>query len=563
MRWPFRRDASHRPDAPGSASPSPDREWESLEPLRPTAPRIELTAPTPQFVTGLDSRRLPELALAPLEHQVSKTAPIGIVRGLVTSARTSSGERAVHDEPLRFARPPEPGAGEASIELPHTSEASELPPIPAYRHLEAVQETPGPEAAPAAAPVPTGQVQRAPLDSSAEETPKPLGLPPRAASPEEPSAEESSPPASLQVSSAEQRERPVGLGPRLGRSPAGGQGTARRRVQRAPAIPKQPEILDTKVPSTVAPAPIANDPPVYAPPDHEGAPLGLVRRVRPVASAQAEPPDRPRLWPAGAYADAAPTLGTRPAPSTRVQRAPEQVPSEVRAMVERATGAQLGSVLVHRDAHSESTAAEISARAYTTDGEIHLPALHGSLGEGSTRSLLAHELVHVAQQRDLGSSLPSEDSPAGRLLEAQATAMEHGFSPATIGPPSRSSPSRATGPRGVMRAPETASSLPLSAARPLLRVQRAPEEPSVVPAPEPEPPAPPAPPPSAPLVAAPAGGPPASAAAEGPPAGTPAAVGGPAELDELARKLYERLRRQLTADLIVKREQAGILADLH
>lgn len=94
-------------------------------------------------------------------------------------------------------------------------------------------------------------------------------------------------------------------------------------------------------------------------------------------------------------------------------------------MVESGTGADLGGVAVHRGPEVSAEAAQLSARAYTTGGEVHLPQEHGPLSSGTGRSLLAHELTHVAQQRSLGSSLPPETSPAGARLEAEAQANEH------------------------------------------------------------------------------------------------------------------------------------------
>lgn len=93
-------------------------------------------------------------------------------------------------------------------------------------------------------------------------------------------------------------------------------------------------------------------------------------------------------------------------------------------MVESGTGADLADVSVHRGPEVTAEAAQLSARAYTTGGEVHLPQEHGPLSSGTGRSLLAHELTHVAQQRALGSSLPPESSPAGARLEAEAQANE-------------------------------------------------------------------------------------------------------------------------------------------
>jgi hypothetical protein len=108
----------------------------------------------------------------------------------------------------------------------------------------------------------------------------------------------------------------------------------------------------------------------------------------------------------------------------QVQRSSDEVPAPVKAHVEQQVSASLGDVKVHRSPESASTARQIKARAFTTGGEIHLPAEHGPLDREPGRSLVAHELVHVAQQRQLGPSLPTEDSHHGRELESQAQRVE-------------------------------------------------------------------------------------------------------------------------------------------
>jgi hypothetical protein len=100
------------------------------------------------------------------------------------------------------------------------------------------------------------------------------------------------------------------------------------------------------------------------------------------------------------------------------------VPDPVRAEVEQRLGVALGGVDVHRDDATAAAAHELSARAFTTAGQVHLPAHYGPLDAPPARSLLAHELVHVAQQGRLVGELPGEETPLGRALEADATLME-------------------------------------------------------------------------------------------------------------------------------------------
>jgi hypothetical protein len=46
------------------------------------------------------------------------------------------------------------------------------------------------------------------------------------------------------------------------------------------------------------------------------------------------------------------------------------------------------------------------------------------------------------------------------------------------------------------------------------------------------------------------------------PGGTEAAERPELDLDELARRLYDRIRRRLRAELLIDRERAGLIADL-
>jgi hypothetical protein len=114
-----------------------------------------------------------------------------------------------------------------------------------------------------------------------------------------------------------------------------------------------------------------------------------------------------------------------PTPSTvqrspGVQRSPEGVPSDLRTELEPVLQTSLSDVKVHRDADTGRAAAEMNAQAFTTGGEVFLPEWHGSTSSGQARSILAHELTHVAQQRVLGDRLPPEDSPEGGALEHEA-----------------------------------------------------------------------------------------------------------------------------------------------
>jgi hypothetical protein len=217
-------------------------------------------------------------------------------------------------------------------------------------------------------------------------------------------------------------------------------------------------------------------------------------------------------------------------------------------------------VHIDRSSAGAAAAADLRANAFTSGDTIVLPSGHGPLHSGRGRSLLAHELVHVGQQRRLGAALPHESSPAGRQLEHEARSAEALVEAA---PPPRSpgmplARSQAQGGSGgqppaigasaeVRRAVDGALTLagPGSA--------RGSGE-------------------AAALASAPTGAvstderslSPQRADASAPAPG-PAPTTGPrgddeSQLDELARKLYERIRLQLGRELLLDRERSGSLS---
>jgi hypothetical protein len=110
-------------------------------------------------------------------------------------------------------------------------------------------------------------------------------------------------------------------------------------------------------------------------------------------------------------------------PALPVGGGPDTAPGDIVTTVQRSTGVDVSNVRIRRDTGPSVQRAE--AKAMTHEGEVHLPAERGELGTTENRSLLAHELVHVAQQRTMGSSRPLEATPGGQRLELQAQAMEH------------------------------------------------------------------------------------------------------------------------------------------
>ncbi len=118
----------------------------------------------------------------------------------------------------------------------------------------------------------------------------------------------------------------------------------------------------------------------------------------------------------------APPVGTPAVPGT-VDRA-EPPPYGLARAIATTYGTDLDGVLVHRGPTVDRRAQELQADAYAVDDSVHLPTTAGPVESVQARALLAHELVHLAQQRHLGPALPDESSPGGAALEAAALAVE-------------------------------------------------------------------------------------------------------------------------------------------
>jgi hypothetical protein len=269
--------------------------------------------------------------------------------------------------------------------------------------------------------------------------------------------------------------------------------------------------------------------------------------------------------------------GGRTAPASPAS-AVETVPAEVARAFRSVHGFDVSTVRVHRGPATADQARALGARAFTVGGDIYLPGQVGSAAQGRTRALLAHELTHAAQQQLLGPALPAETSGAGQALEDQATATERWFlgEPVLVPPLSHLPADGARSHDGVQRQPagSVVASQPSQASVPMepeltgpgagsARLQAASDAPVQ--------PAAGAQAFSNSTAALPAGAEPAydpapelaelreqltelaQTSAE--------ALSDPAALDDLAGKLYQRLRSRLRLELIVDRERAGILTD--
>jgi hypothetical protein len=265
----------------------------------------------------------------------------------------------------------------------------------------------------------------------------------------------------------------------------------------------------------------------------------------------------------------------------------ERVPAGLASAFSALHGTDVSDVPVRRGRAVSRQATRLDAAAFSHEGVVYLPDSAGSLGQLPAQALLAHELTHAVQQRMLGAALPGEASAEGRELEEQAMATQRWFlgdagpvpalaflpsgaAPAlTHAPAGRHVPGAAADAIGDLIATGASGADGASGSAGGRGVQRQPVE-------------------AAPSVTvAPAGPATADAAAPGVPAldpsaaateahsglaelrnqiaelagQRPAALDDPVELDELAAKLYRRLRSKLRLELIVDRERAGLLTD--
>ena len=118
----------------------------------------------------------------------------------------------------------------------------------------------------------------------------------------------------------------------------------------------------------------------------------------------------------------APELRYLPAAGPRHERPPRDVVD----IVEQATGVRVGDTIIDRSPEISDRASDMGAIAFTEAGTVHLPAELGDINELQNKAIVAHELTHVAQQQSR-RHVPSEDSPEGRELEAEAREMQRRF----------------------------------------------------------------------------------------------------------------------------------------
>lgn len=164
----------------------------------------------------------------------------------------------------------------------------------------------------------------------------------------------------------------------------------------------------------------------------------VMRMADPVGNADADPPAR--ALPVGTLqrrtADAS-GPATAPPIVHQALRVPGQpLDAPTRAFMEPRFGADFADVRVHTDAKATESARSIDALAYTVGRDVVFGRSQFAPGTQTGRSLLAHELAHVAQQGGAAGT---------SLLQRQAGGPAPAPGPA---PPPAPAPGPAPGPAG-------------------------------------------------------------------------------------------------------------------
>lgn len=124
-----------------------------------------------------------------------------------------------------------------------------------------------------------------------------------------------------------------------------------------------------------------------------------------------------------------------------VRSAGEPLPADVRQDMEGRLGSDFGDVRVHTDGAADASARAVSAHAYTVGSHIAFQRSAYEPGSDQGRTTLAHELVHVVQQRSgpvEGTEAPGGirvSDPSDRFeREAASTAAQVTAAPAPVSP---------------------------------------------------------------------------------------------------------------------------------
>ncbi|WP_326948728.1 DUF4157 domain-containing protein [Amycolatopsis sp. NBC_01307] len=405
--WPFRRRTTESvvPEPPPSPRPpspaAPRPSWAAVAPLRPTIP---LTAP----LVGTRLQAQPEIATTrPLlvrKHVVEHDVPVarGLVHGLATprvlaEPDDDGGSRL---SPSGGARPPvRPAPAAPRLTHPVLTRATDS-------YVGEAREPAEPFRAPAwlrATPPPAEDtVAGAPLPAFLTH-PSPTAPPEREPQPRRRNLGQSRR-VGLGQPSLSHPQGPEPVHPADGRDegPDDDGGGEPPETPPEPEPPPPPPRAAQPRPEPVTPPPVPRPEPVTAPARPAYRVLG-----HPVT---ARLPERPEQFAADL-----------PAPVR-----PSGVPGDIADHFQRRFGTDVTQVPVHRGPEVSHRASALNARAFTARGEVYLPAEAGPIDGRQARSLLAHELTHVVQQRTT-TTVAHEHSAEGRRLENQARQTERDF----------------------------------------------------------------------------------------------------------------------------------------
>lgn len=192
----------------------------------------------------------------------------------------------------------------------------------------------------------------------------------------------------------------------------------------------------------------ADSPTHFIPHRHGSAGNQAVQRLLTTASHQSPPPlqAKPKLdTPGDSYEQEADHVSDRvmnasePQSSHAAGRSDAQpqpaandverpVPDPVRRQMEAALGADFGNVRIHTGAEAGRRADQLGARAFTRGSDIYINEGNFDPQSPAGRKLLAHELVHVQQQRGANGSAPDVQRIPKSEDELEGTAPRYSYS---------------------------------------------------------------------------------------------------------------------------------------
>jgi hypothetical protein len=144
-----------------------------------------------------------------------------------------------------------------------------------------------------------------------------------------------------------------------------------------------------------------------------------------------------------------PRGSARPGQSWAADRAGSPLPAQERSFFETRLGHDFSRVRVHTGAVAQASARAIGARAYAAGEHIGFSAGRYEPGTRNGRRLLAHELVHVAQQSRGGGGGGGGGGSGGEVSAAQAEPRARAAAERVAGGDSVSPAAQGAAPPGV------------------------------------------------------------------------------------------------------------------